>query len=421
MRTNIPKDERGQVLVLTVLCMTILLGFLAFAVDVGLLFNAKRKMQVAADAAATAAALDYSFNASKTSAQNAAYAAAKLNGVDRTVAGNSVTFNNPPSSGYHISSSDFEVIVTQANPTVFMGLFGVSSMTVGARAVAGAPGPGIACVIVLDPHASEAMKLQGSFDVSADKCGVVVDSDASDALQFTGGGGSLSAGYVAVVGGDGGQTGDSNPSPVTGSAPVNNPFPGLVGPNPATDCTAANTNTPSGGKVTSTTVLKTSGNITCFTNAITTSGTVTLPSGVLVFENGVTLGGTVSSGASGTTLDVYGGAFGVGTGSTLNLVAPATAPTATVPSGIALMQPATNTTEMQIQFGSSSGSLKGMIYAPGAELYLQDSGGDKNGGVQLTTDLIVGTLFDKTATLSITSYATSYPGSSALTAVELVE
>jgi uncharacterized membrane protein len=46
------KEEHGQMLVLVALSMTVLLGFLALAVDVGLLFRAKRTMQVAADAAA---------------------------------------------------------------------------------------------------------------------------------------------------------------------------------------------------------------------------------------------------------------------------------------------------------------------------------------------------------------------------------
>jgi hypothetical protein len=149
-----------------------------------------------------------------------------------------------------------------------------------------------------------------------------------------------------------------------------------------------------------------------------------LPSGVLVFENGVTLGGTVTSGASGTTIDVYSGSFNVGTGSSLNITAPTTAPTTGtdgVPSGIALMQPATNNSEIQIQFGASYGTFDGIIYAPTAELYLQDSGGDKSGGVTLTTDLIVDTLFDKTATLTIHSYTTAFGSSSPLTAVALVE
>ena len=52
------KEERGQMLVLVALSMTVLLGFLALAIDVGLLFRAKRNLQVAADAAAVAGAMD---------------------------------------------------------------------------------------------------------------------------------------------------------------------------------------------------------------------------------------------------------------------------------------------------------------------------------------------------------------------------
>jgi len=85
------------------------------------------------------------------------------------------------------------------------------------------------------------------------------------------------------------------------------------------------------------------------------------------------------------------------------------------------MQPASNSSEIQVQFGASYGTFDGIIYAPTAELYLQDSGGDKSGGVTLTTDLIVDTLYDKTATLTIHSYTTAFGNSSPLTAVALVE
>ena len=76
MRLRIQKDEAGQVLVMTALSMTVLVGFLALAIDVGMLFRAKRNMQIAADAAAIAGALDYKYNGSITSAQTAAEAAA---------------------------------------------------------------------------------------------------------------------------------------------------------------------------------------------------------------------------------------------------------------------------------------------------------------------------------------------------------
>jgi Flp pilus assembly protein TadG len=422
------RDESGQVLILTTLSMTILFGFMAFAIDVGLLFNAKRKLQNAVDAAATSAAIDYMFNASKTTATTAADNAVTANGISNATV--KVNFAPNITSTYHNSSYYVEVIVTQPNPTFFMGMFNQSSVKIAARAVAGMPGQGNACVIVLNPTASGAMTLQGSFNVSADKCGVVVDSNASDALQFTGGGGTLSAGYVSVVGGDGGQTGDSTPAPVLGAAPVLNPFPNLTGPTPSTDCNSSNTNTASSYSGGST--IKTSDNVTCFTSAVTLSNFTSsnpLPSGILVFENGVTLGGTVYSGINGTTFDNYNGAFNVNTGSTLNIVAPTSAisqpgtstPAWTVPSGIALLQPASNSTMIQVQFGASYGTWEGIIYAPSAQLYLQDSGGDINGGVSLTTDLIVNTLYDKTTTLTIHSYTTAFGNSSPLTAVALVE
>jgi hypothetical protein len=79
-----------------------------------------------------------------------------------------------------------------------------------------------------------------------------------------------------------------------------------------------------------------------------------------------------------------------------------------------------DTGTLTFDFGSASGTVKGIIYAPKAQLFLHDSGGDKKGGLQLTTDLIVGTLNDQTATLSLTSYSKTVAGSP-LTTVALVE
>src|SRR5579872_5916835 len=66
------RDEKGQTLVLTALCMTCFMGFLALAVDMGLVFRTQRNLQTAADAAATAAALDYFYNSGGANPVNAA-------------------------------------------------------------------------------------------------------------------------------------------------------------------------------------------------------------------------------------------------------------------------------------------------------------------------------------------------------------
>ncbi len=143
-----------------------------------------------------------------------------------------MTASYPPADGPNTGKVGFvEAIIRQPNPTFFMKLFGFANVNVGARAVAGSPGASNACVYVLNPTASDSMDLQGSFDVSAPQCGVIVDSNSSDALHFTGAGGTLTAGSVSVVGGDGGQVGDSTPAPITGAAPGGDPL-NATGPTP---------------------------------------------------------------------------------------------------------------------------------------------------------------------------------------------
>jgi len=169
------------------------------------------------------------------------------------------------------------------------------------------------------------------------------------------------------------------------------------------------------------------GGVVCFTKAVTLSN-VTLDEATYVFEDGVTLDGSVATGAGGATLDIVGGPLNVNTGTTLNLVAPACTGATTADAcgggglnGIILMEPPGNTNELQFQKGNATGSITGIIYMPSAEFYMQDSGGDKSGGLTLTTDMVVGQLFDKTATLTISSYSLQNPTTSPLREVSLVE
>lgn len=222
-----------------------LLGFKGLALDVGLLFRAKRNLQIATDSAALAGAIDYLYNGSVSSAQSAAQAAAVKNGLTAESGGPRIAVNVPPTMGPNAGSAGFvEVIVTELSLTSFLGMAsGSNSVNIGARAVAGSPGPSADCVYVLDPTSSDAMDLQGSFNVSANQCGVIVDSNASDALEFTGPGGTLTPASVSVAGGDSGQTGDSTPTPITGAAPVSDPL-RITGPTPTNgECTSTNPTT----------------------------------------------------------------------------------------------------------------------------------------------------------------------------------
>ena len=78
------RGESGQALVVAAVGMVAIVGFLALAIDVGQLRYAKRQMQMQADAAALAAALELNACAGSTNCaamQSAAQAALTENGV----------------------------------------------------------------------------------------------------------------------------------------------------------------------------------------------------------------------------------------------------------------------------------------------------------------------------------------------------
>ncbi|MDR3776764.1 MAG: pilus assembly protein TadG-related protein [Terracidiphilus sp.] len=396
------KDERGQTLILAALCFSMLLGLVALAVDVGLMFRAKRVMQTAADSGAIGGAGELNYGDVTAAAQ----ADAARNGVTNGVNGSTVIVNNPPLNGPHAGNASYvEVIVSQSQATYFMNIFGHGSMTVSGRAVAGLRASN-GCVYIMNPTASQAMNLQGSFDVSTPGCGVLVNSNAPDALQLTGSGGTLSAGSVAVVGGTGGQVGDSSPAPVTGIAPLNDPLSYIPPPaynTPSVPCGAV----PSGNTIGPATATGT----VCYSGNVTLSN-VTMNPGVYVFTGNVSFSGTVTG--SGVTFYLLGGLNA--SNGTLNL----SAPTSGTYNGLLVFAARDDSNQLTFDKGSASGTLSGIIYAPDSAMVLNDSGGDKNGGLAFTTDLIVNTLYDKTATLTIASYSNT-ASNSPLTKPTLVE
>src|SRR5258708_21312131 len=127
--------------------MTVLMGFMALATDSGILFRTRRDLQIAADAAAVAGALDYLYNANSTSTIAAGRAAASANGITHGTGGAVVSISVPPADGPNTENAAYvEAMVTKPHSTVFMGMFGFRSVTVGPRAVAGTPTTGNACI-----------------------------------------------------------------------------------------------------------------------------------------------------------------------------------------------------------------------------------------------------------------------------------
>jgi Flp pilus assembly protein TadG len=402
-------DESGQTLIFVALSMTFILGVVGMATDVGTLLHDRRNLQIAADSAAIAGAVEENINPAVANVQAAGQRAATQNGITNGSNGAVVTINTPPASGPHAGAAGYvEAIVTQTEPVFFMKLFSFTSMNVGARAVAfnGAKNQG--CMLALNPTASDTIHLQGSFDVSAPGCAVIDDSNASDALVFTGGGGTLTAGSVGVVGGATGATGDSTPAPVTGIAPESDPLANLPAPTyNAASCTAPPTGTTWGPA--------TAGGTVCYSGDISVKNAVTMSAGTYVFPGPLDFSGNGSLTGTGVTLyfpGPNGTLGGPGNGNTtLNL----TAPTSGTYNGILIYQDPSDTNTGEFN-GTPITNLTGIIYMPNAELEISG-----NTTVNLDTDLIIGSLYDKgNATINMTDYSQTVTNSP-LKSVALVE
>ena len=425
MRTQ--KNESGQALIFVALSMAVLMGFMALAIDVGILFRARRNMQIAADAAATAAALNYLYYGSVPTAKAAAIAAAAANGV--TITDNDI--NTPPSSGPNHSTTAgayFEVLPNQATGTNFMGVIShTNSVMVGARAVAGTPTASQACIYITTPNAPDVFDLQGNAQIFAPGCGIYVNSIDKNAVGITGGSANVTAAFFDVNGPDPGGKSTTPTAPTYNSPAQSNPLGTILGPNPSTDCIAGNTVTVA--IVATSTPLPSSNGITCFsTKNVGISGGVTLPGGVIyVFENGVSINGNITVGTttSGATLDIATGLYDQG-GNDITIHAPTTP--GDPYNGIAIMEPPLmsapnppgNSTAMDVQFGSSTAIFDGIIYAPSAKVTLHDHGG---GGLTATA-IFAGSMFlkpSKTKITSITSYNSQHAATTPLRAVTMVE
>jgi len=398
---KIMRNEDGQMLVFTALSMTVLFGFMAIAVDVSLLFRTKRNLQTAADAAASAAALDYYYNNSVLGANAVTHAvaegktASKSNGYEDGVSGAAVSVSCAPTTGPEASAKCngfFEAFVTSTNSNFFLSAFAampngnskLSTVSVKARAVAGTPSASNNCIWLMDSSASGELSMTGSKStLNANGCGVYLNSTSTQAVQFNGNPNITvqSLNLVStqdITKGLNNFTGSINNNVVPQSPPIATDFAGAT----PSDCnvTYSGSSTisssyapPGAGSPSSTTPL-----VVCFTQAMTISGgtqaspinmaglaytgsssTSTSAGVIYEFQQGLTIGtgawvnfgsstytaptgtqtvGTYSN-TSGAAIDMQGGAFNILSGqANLSVYAP----TSGTYNGMAILQPASN-------------------------------------------------------------------------------
>jgi hypothetical protein len=198
MSTNdnmaVAASARGQVMVLVCVSLIAIVGMIAVVTDFSFLQHQRNMMQTAADSAAMAGSEELSYGDQVVAGK----ADAASNGYTDGASSVTVAINNPPSTGPNAANSAYvEAIVTKPEPTYFLRVLGVSTVSVSARAVA-YEGNGPNCIYVLNPTASGAFSANGNVTV-ASGCGLLVNSNSSSGLTAVGNV-TITAPTIGVVG-----------------------------------------------------------------------------------------------------------------------------------------------------------------------------------------------------------------------------
>ena len=351
------KSERGNFAVLTGIAMVPLLAAVAGAVDYTMALNKANQLQNSLDASALAIATAYDLGMTDEELTQLGqhYYDSDMVGVSNDAEAFEF-FDELSSDLVALASSEGdEVFITARSAVTHEGILGALDWPVGRRSVVkikrGAP----ACVLALDPHASSAIKIQGSTDVGLTGCVIAANSNSSTAV-YRGGSALLSAACINTVGGTSGLN-SSNvhldcSAPLEDQYPSFDPLKGVVPPSYST-CQ----NVP-GGKTKKLSPGK-------FCNK-SLSGDITLEPGSYVLDGGrINLGGNGSLKGAGVTIFLLNNAeFSVNGNEVVQL----TPPSSGAYAGITIFQEKSNTTTVTIN-GTSGSYVSGFVYAPGAHIF----------------------------------------------------
>src|SRR3954471_19451003 len=238
---NLFRDRRGSVAFATVVALVPLIGVIALGGEAGTWYVTKQQAQNAADAAAYSGALRLAcglgaascsdlgqtveYRGKQFAAQNAF-----CNAGDTSYPGSRCVTSLPSGMSQTVQITQpggnrVQATVSQQQPAYLATLLGLTTVDIGATAVAQVNTLANPCVLSLQ----NPIHFQGSTTVNASTCGLNSNSTASNSIDFTGNGLSV----TGSVSGQGGcaQTGGSQcDKAVTYAQPVPNPLSGLDAP-----------------------------------------------------------------------------------------------------------------------------------------------------------------------------------------------
>jgi hypothetical protein len=427
-------EERGSVAITVVLSITVLLGFAALVVDMGLNWAARTSAQTAADSAALAGA------STLVTDGGAAAVLAVVDYLDDNIDGlanpaNLAWASNtdvgdgdivcwtlpgpPPGPGAGCPDGSNALQVTTPPVQVqyaFAPVLGKASNSIRARAAAGAgPAAPNNCVLcLLDPAAPRALENLGFGDLTVNGGGIAVNSDNLLALVLAGAG-DISANQIRVIGGLSNPVGGGNlfPPAEFGGPPVPNPLADLPTPDLLASPPIPRQTTPQ--TFTTDTTLPPG-----IYNTVRVEGTatLTLQTGVFVFTglDGLTVAddARVVSSAGGATIYLACGGYPVpcsGNGARFRVQdngrfqanPPATGPYA----GLSIFAAPGNTRTMRFQ-STRDVTLPGALYGPSTRVRMEDNGDLRVNSLMVVRALSLTTVPGSDASVTV-NYSPSVP------------
>jgi hypothetical protein len=353
------RSSSGSIAILIALLLVVLIGFVSLGTEIVSLLMISRSMQVATDSAALAAVTART-RGYPTDYSDEAFALARAAGYVQGQNGTTVTVNVPPLSGSQLGNDNaVEVIIAQPQTLALASLFRSGTFNVSARSVAIIGGTGL-CVLALDGSASSAVQVSNGASVVLNQCGVGANSISNSAINVSGAA-TLTAATLTVAGNysvSGGGSVNISGTIAKKAAVIADPYAGRSVPTPGT-CLA-------GGLISNKTVALPAGTY-CSGIRLTNASNVTL-SGVYIVKDssfsiagGSTISGTATIVLTGTGTGSNIGTVTISNGSTTNLTAPATGPTA----GMVFFQdPRAPSSGVNDFTGGTSNTIGGAMYFP---------------------------------------------------------
>ena len=238
----------GQALIFVTMSLIFMFGVAGLAIDLGWGYYLKARVQTAADAAVTAAAVyakyhgdtcgtvtcNVSYTCIGTTPPTTSLQAGCLYATANGPSSFSATMieNNtvPPGVTGNAPTMWIRATVSTTAPNFFLYGSGYQTASIAAQATAGVTLiPAASCIYVLDPSAAQALTVQGTSNITTNGCGVYVNSNSGSALYMNGS--ATIVGTTKVVGGTSiGGLATITPAATTGVSPTADPLANLAAP-----------------------------------------------------------------------------------------------------------------------------------------------------------------------------------------------